>query len=175
VLDALRDLPIIVVRLSSVIGSRGGEVRQSNYFHQLVRLASFDVLPIIPARLDALIDLIPVDWAVDVMDYLRAGSEGGVFHVCAGPDRAMTLDELSAVLELKRPRFGFLDECDTYYAAVGGRRAEVWKTVRCYLPHLGLRQTFDNSRCSEAVADSKINWLPSPEFVSRVVCGSLVS
>jgi nucleoside-diphosphate-sugar epimerase len=175
VFDAMRDLPIIIVRLSSVIGSRSGEVRQPNYFHQLLRLASLNVLPIIPARTDASVDLIPVDWAVDVMDYLWANSASGVFHVCAGLDRAMTLDEICELLDLKTPRFGSLHECDTYYAAVGGRRAEVWKTVRCYLPHLGLRQDFDNSRCSEAVADSGIGWLPSTEFISRVVCGSLVS
>jgi nucleoside-diphosphate-sugar epimerase len=175
VFDAMRDIPIIVVRLSSVIGSRSGEVRQSNYFHQLLRLASLDVLPMIPARPDALVDLIPVDWAVDVIDYLRTDSAEGVFHLCAGPDRAMTLDGICELLELKTPRFGSLDECDTYYGSVGGRRAEVWKTVQCYLPHLGLRQAFDCRRCSEAVADSGIGWLPSAEFISRVVCGSLVS
>jgi nucleoside-diphosphate-sugar epimerase len=175
VFDAMRDIPINVIRLSSVIGSRSGEVRQSNYFHQLLRLASLDVLPMIPARPDALVDLIPVDWAVEVMEYLRADSAGGVFHVCAGPHRAMTLDGICELLELKTPRFGSLDECDAFYGSVGGRRAEVWKTVRCYLPHLGLRQAFDCSRCSEAVAGSGIEWLPSAELISRVVCGSLVS
>jgi nucleoside-diphosphate-sugar epimerase len=177
VFAAMRELPISILRLSSVVGSTSGEVRQWNYFHQLLRLAPSNPLPVIPARPDALVDMIPVDWAVSVMQHIveNAWSPGAVYHVCAGPERAMTVSHTFNVAyaalggSAKQPRMATLAECDEFYKTAGGRRAEIWQTMRTYLPHLGLRQVFRNDRCRSAIDGSGIEWMPVEQFLDRVI------
>ncbi|MFL6417491.1 MAG: SDR family oxidoreductase, partial [Bryobacteraceae bacterium] len=96
-LAAMATIPAAIYRLSTMIyDSLARRVCQFNYFHQLLRLAANNPLRSIPALPTARIDLIASDWAARVFDFLFADHwrPGNIFHLCAGLEHSLTIDEL---------------------------------------------------------------------------------
>lgn len=167
VVAAMRDIPAVIVRLSSLIGdSRSGHVRQFNYVHQLMKLLPQNVLPIVPGSSSAPIDLIATDWAIPALAHVvRAGFQAGaVFQVCAGPDRSLGVSEMIDLtvrayeshpagrrwLPIRVPRLVSLGEFEAY---VEHRRSEpdrllneLLRVLTLFLPHLALYQAFANRK-----------------------------
>jgi nucleoside-diphosphate-sugar epimerase len=163
VLSMAPHVPSAIYRLSTVIGdSATGHVRQSNYFHQLLRLALANQLPIIPAHKSAPIDLITSDWAVPALHHLFAGhfAAGQILHVCAGPEDSLTahqlidltfdfFDQHPATASLRRgtrPQPVPLSEFSRYaerFLATGAH-AKLWRSLSQFLPLLGIPQLFRN-------------------------------
>ena len=95
--DAMRDLPIAVYRLSTIIGdSRSGAVTGYNAIHHALRLLYQGLAPMVPGTDGALVDLIPVDFAADATCHLIAHAfmPGATYHLCAGAVHAATLGAL---------------------------------------------------------------------------------
>ncbi len=182
VLEARREIPAAIVRLSSIIGdSRTGRVRQFNHVHQLLRLLPRNILPVAPGDPAARIDLIPSDWAARALAFLidHAFVAGGVYHLCAGPEGSLTLGQmLDCTLEalpgpVKLPRLVSLREYEQYVekAVRAGDRLlnELLRVLGFFLPHLGLRQLFDNRRARQALAGGRIELPPIGSYYSKVV------
>jgi len=95
--DAMRDLPIALYRLSTIIGeSRTGEVSGFNAIHHALRLLYQGLAPMVPGNEGSLVDLIPLDYAADASHCLfeHAFTAGATFHICAGASKSATLGAL---------------------------------------------------------------------------------
>src|SRR5262245_21277948 len=107
---AMRELPIAIYRLSTIIGdARSGEVTGFNAIHHALRLLYQGLAPMVPGRETGLVDLIPVDFAADASHYLfeREFVAGATYHLCAGVAKSATLgvllDSTMAAFERYRP------------------------------------------------------------------------
>lgn len=95
--DAMRDLPIAIYRLSTIIGdSRTGEVTGLNAIHHALRLLYQGLAPMVPGRETGLVDLIPVDFAADASHHLfeHEFTAGATYHLCSGAVGSATLGAL---------------------------------------------------------------------------------
>jgi nucleoside-diphosphate-sugar epimerase len=188
--QAMGEIPISVFRLSSIIGdSVTGEVRQLNYFHRLMKLFPQNLLPVIPGRPDAPIDLIAGDWAIPALAFLfeSAFVPGRYYHLCAGPTRSLTVREildlmLSAYeshpagqkwLPIRVPELVSLSRYEEFVERerqTGDRLFNQVTTALAYsLPHLALFQTFDNTNTLNALSPSGLE-MPS----MRTCCGRVI-
>ena len=102
--EHMKELPISVLRLSTVLGnSTTGEVRRMAAIHHALRLYYNSLAPMIPGKTDSPVDLIAVDYAVEAVAHFAVEhfQAGRTFHICGGED-ALTLARL---LDLTREAF----------------------------------------------------------------------
>jgi nucleoside-diphosphate-sugar epimerase len=98
------DLPISVLRLSTVVGdSMTGEAGKLAAIHHALRLCYNSLAPMIPGMPDGTVDLVAVDYAAVVIAHFATDGfqAGRTFHLCGGED-VLTLTEL---LEQTREAF----------------------------------------------------------------------
>lgn len=153
VLEAGKDLPVQIVRLSSIAGNaRTGLVRQFNHVHQLLKLLSRQIFPIAPGHPDNPIDLIAEDWTVPALWHLHehAFAPGSIAHLCAGSRAALRLSDMLAlcakVYERPAPKLVPLAEFDHFARRrLGPLTGRLMETLGLFLPHLGREQRFLNS------------------------------
>jgi nucleoside-diphosphate-sugar epimerase len=162
-----KEVPAAVFRLSTLVGdSVTGQVRQFNYFHQLIRLMLRNILPVAPILPEALADLIPADWLSAALVHLleHRFKPGTTYHLCAGPDNTITVGRLIEMTErfyqkhvlarrylpLQMPRFVSLQEYQSYVAnhrnSGNELLTEIFRLLGTFLPQLGIPQAFDNQR-----------------------------
>jgi nucleoside-diphosphate-sugar epimerase len=94
---AMRELPVDVYRLSIVVGRRSdGCISRFSGIYPIFRLFHNGLLAMIPGVPGQTIDLIPSDFAAAaICHFLSAKFASGVtYHICAGGDRSIGLDEL---------------------------------------------------------------------------------
>lgn len=102
---ARRRLPITVLRPSIVVGERGsGWTASFNVLYWPLRAFARGAYPALPARRDAPVDVVPVDYVADAIFALSQApeAEGDTYHLTAGAD-ATNVGEL---VELAAERFG---------------------------------------------------------------------
>jgi len=90
------ELPITIYRPVTMIGnSRDGIVRQFNYFHRSLRFLYRGLVPVIPATSSLQVDLIPADWAGEVVRFLTLHNfrQGTTYHLCSEPQDSFSLQE----------------------------------------------------------------------------------
>ena len=90
------ELPIAVYRTVTMIGnSREGVVRQFNYFHHSLRFLYHGLVPVIPADPSMHMDVIPADWAGEVVRFLTLHNfrPGATYHLCSGPQNSFSIQE----------------------------------------------------------------------------------
>jgi nucleoside-diphosphate-sugar epimerase len=93
----VQHLPIAIYRLSTIVGNAAdGRVTVFGAVHHALRLLYQGLVPMVPGRSGTLVDLVPLDFAVETVDRLlqQRFESGTVYHVCAGLRSASTLDEL---------------------------------------------------------------------------------
>src|SRR5215208_1707325 len=72
--EAMRELPILLFRLSTVIGdSRTGAVHGFNAVHHAIRLLYQGLAPMVPGDPSALVDMVSSDYVADAAMYLMNG------------------------------------------------------------------------------------------------------
>lgn len=101
---ARRQLPITVLRPSIVVGERGsGWTASFNVLYWPLRAFARGAYPALPARRDAPVDVVPVDYVADATFALSQApeAEGSTYHLTAGAD-ATSVGEL---VELATARF----------------------------------------------------------------------
>lgn len=168
----------------ALVRARSGEQRATIYRPSIIvgdsrtgRTSSFKVLywPLkiftrgfrwVPGRPDAIMDVVPSDFVVQAVCYLRkqAGPSGQAYHLCAGPERAATLGQLGAVatefFRCKPPIFVgpkvFVRARPLVDRLTFGRLKRILTTGRVYTPYLSLRLQFDTSRARAALSPGGI-------------------
>ena len=190
VLDAMRDVPAAIYRLSSIVGdSRTGRVDQWNHVHQLMRLFPRNVLPIAPGDPTAPIDLIPSDWAIPALAHRFAArfAPGSIAQICAGPGASLSVRELVDLTarayarhprrrewpDIRIPELVTLREFEAYVAR--HRRAgdrlfgELLRVLGLFLPHLAIPQAFDNRAALEGLSEIGLELPPIRDYYERIV------
>jgi nucleoside-diphosphate-sugar epimerase len=93
---AMKELPIAVYRLSTVVGNaRTGKVEQFNGLHRALRLFYNGLIPMLPGVENSKLDLISSDYAIDVISHLfaRGFNAGHTYHIVAREEDLVPLPE----------------------------------------------------------------------------------
>jgi nucleoside-diphosphate-sugar epimerase len=161
-----RHLPLAIYRLGIVEG---------HMVRQLIRLSRKHPFPAIPADPEARIDIVSCRWAVAALNHLhqKCFEPGTIRHVCAGPHRSPTVQQLVAAVQPDPvPALVSLAEFDRLSAHWNGAAADMWNVLRRFLPHLAIRQEFLSHRTWAALEQAGIHIDPLPEILNvRVSTG----
>jgi nucleoside-diphosphate-sugar epimerase len=174
VVNRMRDLPVSIYRLSSLIGhSVTGKVSQYNYFHALVRIVPrAGEVATLPGDPDAPMDLIPDDWCVSALAHLYQHHflPGRIHHLCAGPERSLSAGQLlDLVFHIYNSKCAQAAPQPRLTPFPGLPEGPLFDLLSTFLPHLALQQPFDRGNTGAILAANSID-LPAIEpFIERVV------
>lgn len=184
------DLPIAIYRASGLVGdSRTGCVRQFNWLHQMMRLYSKNLLPVIPGDPDLQVDLIPVDWLVNVLWYIfsKRFEPGMTYHLAAGKENSLTIREMVKLSqnclaqseyargrEIRPPRiidqaaFAKLQEQDRHSDRIHGIKL-LHALMGNFIPQWFLPKTFDRTHLWNAMAGSNLSLPDIQEYFQKII------
>jgi nucleoside-diphosphate-sugar epimerase len=187
VLDAMRDLPIAIYRLSLVVADAAdGRVSQFNYFHHMLRFLPGSPLPMMPGEPDIRVDLVPNDWVAAALAHLYDArfAPASIRHLCAGPDASMRLadaiDLVCDVVErhpsnvtgrpMRAPRMVSLGEYNRFVSGCDdGVMRQAAETLGRHVRLLGIRQSHLNTATMADLAGSGIVLPPMRDYLVNTV------
>ena len=187
--DAMRDLPLLLVRLSTVVGdSTTGRVSGFNTIHHAIRLLYNGLAPMIPGDPEEPVDIVSSDFvAAATLHLVEHAPTSGVFHLAAGRESSGSLDELigETVSSLRRfrpswrkraverPLIVDLDTYELFVRSIEETGNEVLKgatrSIRTFAYQLAHPKQFETSRAEAILAGSGISPQRSSDFYPRVV------
>ncbi|HJQ12367.1 MAG TPA: SDR family oxidoreductase [Gemmatimonadaceae bacterium] len=186
---AMEELPLILVRLSTVVGdSATGRVTQFNTIHHAVRLLYSGLAPMIPGDPDAPVDFVSSDFVAQaVLHLVEHAPRPGVFHVAAGRESSNTLgeiiDETMTALAAYRPQWRkrsvekpLIVDLDTYELFVKSVEEtgnpvlrEATRSIRTFAYQLAHPKVFETRQAAATLAWNGIAPQESLAFYPRVV------
>lgn len=95
--EYMRELPVTVYRPSIVVGdSRNGFTPHFKVLYWPLQLLSKDILPFVPCKRNARLDIVPVDYVAASMYriMMTPKSIGETFYLTAGKEKSVRIDEL---------------------------------------------------------------------------------
>lgn len=157
--DHFEEFPCTVFRPSIVVGdSRTGWTSLFNAIYLPLRVLYRGLLPALPARPQALLDIVPVDWAAEAMTRIMAmpRSMGSVCHLTAGPDRATKLgdfiriaaawfDQRAPLNEPRRVEFVSPAAWEPRLGKLPKRQRAILTQLGSLLPYIGIDRLFDST------------------------------
>jgi long-chain acyl-CoA synthetase len=144
------DLPLQILRPSIVVGdSTTGRTTSFNVLYGPLKAFARGAIPAIPARRDAPVDIVPVDYVADRVHELATRGPNGTFHLVAGRNATTVgrLLELSSE-ELGRPKPTVLPP-RLYRRWVHPwlrRKYRGLRRMEVYFPYFAMRVRFDDRR-----------------------------
>lgn len=156
-------LPFATFRLSSVVGdSRTGYSSTFRVMYWPLKMLSRGMAWVVPADRRGIVDIVPVDYVCDALETLSAepSARGKTFHLAAGPEYSSTIGEL---LELGvktfqvrppllvPPSLFFYTLRPLLYLVTWGKRREMLRKGRVYVPYFAFRAAFDTSQARPAL------------------------
>lgn len=157
-------LPFATFRLSSVVGdSRTGYSSTFRVMYWPLKMLSRGMAWVVPADRRGIVDIVPVDYVCDALEALSAdmSQRGKTFHLAAGPQHSSTIGELLDLgVKTFRVRAPLLVPPSTFFYTLRpllflitwGKRREMLKKGRVYVPYFSFRSPFDTSQ-ARAVLD----------------------
>ena len=155
-------LPITLHRPSMVVGNASdGKVMHFQVFYHLCEfLSGVRTFGIMPTLGSTRLDTVPVDWVGNAIAWASEHAEtaGQIFHLCAGPDRAIPITELQRVVRAawlqqgrSLPRLWTLDQrwlerlVPVIGALAGERTRRALRGLPPVLAYLAEDQSFTNT------------------------------
>jgi thioester reductase-like protein len=144
------DLPLQILRPSIVVGdSTTGRTTAFNVLYGPLKAYARGAIPAIPARRDAPVDIVPVDYVADRVHELASGGPNGTFHLVAGRN-ATTVGRL---LEMSSEELG-RSEPTVLPPRLYRRWVHPWlrrkyrglRRMEVYFPYFAMRVRFDDRR-----------------------------
>jgi thioester reductase-like protein len=144
------DLPLQILRPSIVVGdSSTGRTSAFNVLYGPLKAFARGKVPAIPARRDAPVDIVPVDYVADRVHELATGGPNEVFHLVAGRN-ATTVGRL---LEMSSQELG-RSEPAVLPPRLYRRWVHPWlrrrhrglRRMEVYFPYFSMRVRFDDRR-----------------------------
>jgi len=176
-----RRLPVTVLRPSIIVGERGdGWTASFNVLYWPLRAFARGAFVALPARRDAPVDVVPVDYVADAIFALSQApeAEGATFHLTAGAQASSVgeLVELATAL-FRRPAPRLIDPA-VYRRVVHPlllrttrderyRRALMRSEV--FFPYFDMRVAFDDRRSRVALRGAGISPTPLRTYFGRLV------
>jgi long-chain acyl-CoA synthetase len=145
-----RDLPVQILRPSIVVGdSATGRTSSFNVLYGPLKAFARGAVPAIPARRDAPVDIVPVDYVADRVHELATDGPDGTFHLVAGRN-ATTVGRL---LEMSSEELGRA-EPTVLSPRLYRRWVHPWlrrkhrglRRMEVYFPYFAMRVRFDDRR-----------------------------
>ena len=187
--ETMRDLPILLFRLSSVIGdSRTGSVRGFNTVHHAIRLLYQGLAPMVPGCPTAPVDMVSSDYVADAaLHLMERQSRCGVFHLASGAEASTTIGEiLTSTIDslirfrpvwrkrsIEKPMIVDLETYELFVRSVeeAGNQVlrDATRSIRTFAYQLAHPKLFATQRTTDALAGSGIAPKPILEFYPRVV------
>jgi thioester reductase-like protein len=144
------DLPLQILRPSIVVGDSGtGRTSSFNVLYGPLKAFARGAVPAIPARRDAPVDIVPVDYVADRVHELATQGPDGTFHLVAGRN-ATTVGRL---LEMSSKELGRAQP-----TVLSPRLYRSWvhpwlrwkhrglRRMEVYFPYFAMRVRFDDRR-----------------------------
>ncbi len=162
-------LPITVHRPSMVVGETGsGRVMHFQVFYHLCEfLSGARTYGVMPELGHTRLDTVPVDWVADAIHWCSSHEEtaGKIFHLCSGPDQAISLKSLQQRVRsawqahgrklprLRRVNGRLLERLVPVIGALTGEKARrALRGLPPILAYLAEDQGFANPRTAQAFA-----------------------
>jgi thioester reductase-like protein len=166
--DHFDRFPCTVFRPSIVVGdSRSGWTTLFNAIYVPLRLLHRGLLRALPARPEALLDIVPVDWVTDAMARIMQMPEsiGLVCHLTSGPTRATRLGDLTSIASkyfderspLGEPRSVEFVPPEIWERRLGemrGRERAIMAQLGSLLPYIGIDRIFDSANTERLLEGS---------------------
>jgi thioester reductase-like protein len=144
------DLPVQILRPSIIVGDSGtGRTSSFNVLYGPLKAFARGAVPAIPARRDAPVDIVPVDYVADRVHELATRGPNGTFHLVAGRN-ATTVGRL---LEMSSEELGRA-EPTVLPPRLYRRWVHPWlrrkyrglRRLEVYFPYFAMRVRFDDRR-----------------------------
>lgn len=179
--NAKSTLPVSVFRLSMVVGdSRTGHTAAFNVMYWPLKMLSRGVFWLAPADPGGVVDIVPIDYVADAVEAISAdpAQRGGCFHIAAGADDCCTISDLLdlavEVMKVRRPILvnpAIFMACvrPLLFAVTWGKRRELMKKARVYVPYLSYPARFDVSRTRAALQTSGLKPPPVRAYFRKLI------
>jgi thioester reductase-like protein len=167
VVNDAKDLDPVIARPSIVMGESGsGWTPAFNVLYWPIRAFSRGLFAEVPARPEALVDVVPVDYVADALVHLLEDtSSSGVVNLVSGRD-ACSVDDLvgmtAAAFGRDRPRVVAPGSTGT------GSAAHV-EHAQVYFPYFDMDMVFDDSHARELFAPSGIRCPHLTDYFPRLI------
>jgi len=139
-LDAAPRVPVSIARPSIIVGnSRDGRTCNFGTLYHPLRLIADGLLTRIPGDPNSPLDLVPADYVADRVAAISRwpGGSGAVYHITAGPGRAIPADELIGTVARLAGK-----ECPRFVAPATARRRS---RMDAFFAYLAGAKAFDDS------------------------------
>ena len=144
------DLPLQILRPSIVVGdSTTGRTSSFNVLYGPLRAFAHGAIPAIPARRDAPVDIVPVDYVADRVHELATRGPNGTFHLVAGRNATTVgrlLEMSSEVLGRPQPRVLSPGVYRRWVHPWLRRKHRGLRRLEVYFPYFAMRVRFDDRR-----------------------------
>jgi thioester reductase-like protein len=178
---ARRRLPVTVLRPSIIVGERDSGWTQSfNVLYWPLRAYARGAYAALPARRDAPVDVVPVDYVADAIFALSQvrEAEGATFHLTAGAHASSVgeLVELASTF-FERPAPGLI-EPSLYRRVVhpllvrgtrDQRQRRALQRSEVFFPYFAAKVRYDDRRCRVALCGTGISPTPLRSYFDRLV------
>jgi nucleoside-diphosphate-sugar epimerase len=180
--DQCAELPCTIFRPSIIVGdSRTGRTTLFNVIYIPLRLLHRGLLTALPAKPEALLDIVPIDWVSDAMVHIirLKESAGMAFHLTAGPERATTLGDLIRLAggyfdrrsPIGRPRtveFVSAGEWNERLEQSQGRERALMAQLATLLPYISIDRLFDSRNTDNLLRESGIRFPLFEEYAGQI-------
>jgi thioester reductase-like protein len=173
-LVAARDLPTRVMRPSIVVGERvSGWTAAFNVVYWPLRAFSRGLFDVIPADPSAPVDVVPIDYVADAVHALcgDAGTDGGTYHLTAGPHASTMLELCTMASHYFRrppPRVVTAEEFAKLPApSVAVQQAFI--AGAAYFPYFAMEGSFEDATTRERLEPLGISCSPLRDYLDRLL------
>lgn len=186
--QCMASLPIVVVRLGTIIGSSAGEIPQLAAIHQALRFYYRSLAPMIPGTPSSPVDLVPLDFAVQAILEIAFDSfqPGRTFHVCGGEDSLTLAELLDLTMEcfvrfrpawrkrsIEKPSIVDLATFDLFVRSVEevgdeGLRHSV-SVLKHFAPQLAFPKRFEDADCLSTLSRASVSRPKVRDYFPRIV------
>jgi thioester reductase-like protein len=183
---AMSDLPIAVHRPSIVVGdSKTGKTGAWKVLYWPLKVVARGFLPVVPYDPEGRLDIVPVDYVADgVMALSRdPAALGGTFHLCAGPGRDATMEELTARVFARMGRRRPMRVKPVWFRRFvrplmklsSKKLAKTLDTGLVYRPYLELRLQFDTSQADVRLKPASISCPKVLDYIDTIVDAAMAA
>jgi thioester reductase-like protein len=167
VVNDASDLNPVIARPSIVMGESGsGWTPAFNVLYWPIRAFSRGLFPEVPARPEALVDVVPVDYVADALVHLlEDSSSSGVVNLVSGRE-ACTVDDL---VRMTSTAFGKERPKVVAPGSTGTGSAHADDQAAVYFPYFDMDMVFDDAHARELFGPAGISCPHLTDYFPRLI------
>lgn len=166
VVNEASDLDPVIARPSIVMGESGsGWTPAFNVLYWPIRAFSRGMFQEVPARPEALVDVVPVDYVADALVHLLETSSSGVVNLVSG-NEACSVDDL---VGMTSAAFGREKPPVVAPGSTGTGSAAADEHAQVYFPYFDMDMVFDDSRARALLGPAGITCPHLTDYFPRLI------